>query len=107
MDLTSLTAEEILQEIHDLAQYQGIASREAWDELVDEVVDAHLDLAEFNQDEDLESLKETLKAGWSEYEEDMADPAQLPEESEEEDVEDQVVSTNDLEDEEEGEEEEF
>jgi hypothetical protein len=67
MELTSLTTEEILQEIHDLAQYQGIATRAAWDELVDEVIDAHLDLAEFNKDEDLEELKETLKAGWSEY----------------------------------------
>lgn len=87
MDLTSLTAEEILQEIHDLAQYQGVATRAAWDELVDEVVDAHLDLAEFNQDEDLENLKEILKAGWSEYEEDMTDPDQLPiEESKEGEV---------------------
>lgn len=100
MELTSLTAEEILQEIRDLAQYQGIATRAAWDELVDEVVDAHLDLAEFNQDEDLENLKETLKVGWSEYEEEMVESDHLIEEDASEQSEDREVALDELEEEE-------
>jgi hypothetical protein len=107
MDLTSLTAEEILQEIRDLAQYQGIATRAAWDELVSEVVDAHLDLAEFNQDEDLENLKETLKAGWSEYEEDVVESDQLIEEDAPEQPEDREVALHELEEDESEEEEIF
>lgn len=102
MDITTLTSDEILQEIKDLAQYQAIANQEAWDGLVDEVIDAHLDLGEFTSEEDLEALKENLKTAWSEYEADMADPDQFPvEEKEEGEVGELLVAAIDDEDEEE------
>jgi cell division septal protein FtsQ len=102
MELTTLTTEEILQEIKDLAQYQGISNQEAWDGLVDEVIDAHLDLGEFNSEEDLESLKENLKTSWSQYEADMAEPDQFKvEEKEESEQEELLVTGLDDEDEEE------
>jgi hypothetical protein len=71
------------------------------------VVDAHLDLAEFNQDEDLENLKETLKAGWSEYEEDVVESDQLIEEDAPEQPEDREVALHELEEDESEEEEIF
>lgn len=87
MSITTLTHDELLQELYDLAQYQGVTTQEAWDELVEEVVNAHLDLGELSDDEDIEAITETLCTAWSEYEKDKAEPDQFPEEEDKDEEE--------------------
>lgn len=68
MNLETLNRGDLFQEISDLAREQGVSSKETWDELVDEVVESHLDLGELNDDEDLEGVKDALKEAWKEFE---------------------------------------
>ncbi len=64
MKLTTLTIDELFDEIADLAREQGASSKDTWAELVDEVVEGHLSLAEIDDDDDVEGMKEALKARW-------------------------------------------
>lgn len=67
MNLDTLNRGELIAEISDLAREQGVTDQSGWNELVDEVLDSHLDLAELNADADLEGLKQALALGWEEY----------------------------------------
>lgn len=67
MSLTTLSPEQLYAEISDLARDQGISSKEQWDEMVDDVVEDHLDLGEIDLEEDSESLKDELRAKWTVY----------------------------------------
>ncbi|MBI2443948.1 MAG: hypothetical protein HYV42_01755 [Candidatus Magasanikbacteria bacterium] len=62
------TTDELYREVADLAREQGVAGQEMWNELVEEVVDAHLDLGELTDDENLENIKAELADRWHEYE---------------------------------------
>src|SRR3989338_4806114 len=73
MKLTTLTRQELYEEIIDLAQGQGVNSQETWNELVDETVESHLDLGELDVDRDTEGLKEGLYAQYGEYKHQMAE----------------------------------
>ena len=73
MKLTTLTRQELYEEIIDLAQGQGVNSQETWNELVDETVESHLDLGELDVDQDTEGLKEGLYAQYGEYKHQMAE----------------------------------
>ncbi len=67
MSLTTLTVEELFAEICDLARDQGVGSSEAWDSLVDDVLQSHMDLGELDSEEDVEGIGETLKMKWGDY----------------------------------------
>lgn len=67
MSLTTLTADELYKEISDLARDQGVAGQEAWDDLVEEAVEDHLDVGELDPDEDIEAMKKTLRQMWTSY----------------------------------------
>ncbi len=67
MNLETLNRAELFQELSELAREEGIASKEMWDDLVEEVVESHEDLGELNDDQDLEGMKTALKEAWTEY----------------------------------------
>ncbi|MBI4139055.1 hypothetical protein HY479_02795 [Candidatus Uhrbacteria bacterium] len=67
MNLDTLNRSDLFQEISELARAQGIATREEWGGLVEEVVDSHLDIGELDPDQNLTGLKELLHAMWDEY----------------------------------------
>lgn len=63
----SLDPEELFAELIEQARAQGIGSQEAWDELVDELIDAHLSVGEMDKDEDLAQLQVVLQARYADY----------------------------------------
>ncbi len=73
MSLTTLTPADLYAEIADLARDQGINSKEQWDELVDDVVEDHLDLGELDLEEDSEGIKDDLRGKWPVYKKETAD----------------------------------
>ncbi len=66
--LDTLSTADLFTEISDLAREQGVASREMWDELVDETLESHVAIGELNDDQDLEQKRQTLHEMWGEYE---------------------------------------
>lgn len=102
MPLTTLSLEDLYAEISDLARDQGVASREAWDEMVDDVVEDHLDLGELDLDQDTEGMKDVLRTRWQNYKEEslssdevdrVEEDVEMKEEREENDKEDELTTT--------------
>lgn len=73
MSVTTLTPNQLYEEIADLARDQGVDSKDRWQELVEEVVESHLSLGEIDLDDDTEGIKETLTTRWKVYKEELAD----------------------------------
>ena len=72
MSITTLTLEDLYLELSDLARDQGIDNKESWDELIDEVVEGHLDLGELDLEQDTEGMKELLRARWEAFKKESA-----------------------------------
>ncbi len=66
-NLDTLNRGDLFAECVELAREQGIADKESWETLVEEVISAHLDLGELNLDQDLEGARAELTARWDEY----------------------------------------
>jgi polyhydroxyalkanoate synthesis regulator phasin len=60
--------EQFFNQIKNRARAEGVASREEWEEVVGEMVDDRLDVGEMNKDQNLEEIKEVLRARYEEYE---------------------------------------
>jgi uncharacterized protein YihD (DUF1040 family) len=71
MHLDTLSRDELFKEIADLAREQGVADESMWKELVDQVIDSHLELGELDKDQDLVGLKTILQDSWGEYKREM------------------------------------
>ena len=69
MNLETLSNAELFTEISELAREQGVTSQDMWDELCDEVLESHQDIAEHNADQDTEGKRGVLHAMWAEYSE--------------------------------------
>ena len=67
MKLDTLSHAELFDEISDLAKEQGVTSQDMWNELVQEVLDSHLEMGELDKDMDLQNLRTVLSAMWEEY----------------------------------------
>lgn len=65
--LDTLNLNDLYQEIVELAREQGVADQATWDELCDEVIDSHAELAELNTDQNTEAYRTQLHAMWGEY----------------------------------------
>lgn len=101
MALTSLTIDKLYHEVAELFREQGALSRELWNEIVDEVVEGHVDLGELDEDQNTEGMKEVLRAKWNTFKEELSEEEKNSDEYEE----DTTTSIDDKEDEEDEEEE--
>lgn len=72
MSSGELNIDDLYAEVADLARDQGVADKETWVELVEEVVEGHLDLGEIDMETDTEAMKEVLRTKWEEYKEEAA-----------------------------------
>lgn len=72
MAVTTLTVEDMYNEVGDLARDQGVATKEQWDELVEDVVEDHLDLGELDLDQDTEGMKEVLQSRFGSWKKESA-----------------------------------
>ncbi len=87
MALTTLTIDELYQEVADLARDQGVADKETWHDLVEEVVEGHADLGELDDEQDTEGMKEVLRNKWEEYKEEAGEESEEGVEDEDEEAE--------------------
>jgi|GEM_PF-1196832 hypothetical protein len=78
MAIKTLDVADLYNEISDLARDQGVNTKALWDELVDEVIEAHLDIGEIDLEQDTETMKETLDEQWTIYKEESAISGGLP-----------------------------
>jgi hypothetical protein len=72
MALKTFDTADLYNEISDLARDQGVSSKALWDELVEEVIEDHLDIGEIDLEQDTETMKESLKEQWINYKEEAA-----------------------------------
>ena len=63
----SFNPEEIFADLVEQARGQGVTTQEAWDDLVDAEIDAHVNLGEMDKDDDLVNLREVLKARFTDF----------------------------------------
>lgn len=105
MNLDTLNIADLLKETMDIAREQGVTTRTDWRELVNVVVDGHLDLGELDKDQDLQGMKQALVNAWDEYTREAAPetkeavdedpdapvaPAALEDEEEKEEIQEEV-----------------
>ena len=65
--LDTLNINDLYKEIADLAREQGVESDEMWNELVEQVVQSHLELGELDEDQEINAFREKLEGMWEEY----------------------------------------
>ncbi len=83
-NLDTLSDGELYNEIAELAREQGLATQADWANLVEEVIESHVDLAELNDDQDLEGKRSTLNGMWETYRANSGEetPSQISEDPE-------------------------
>ena len=84
--ITSFGRTDLARELFDLAQLQAPDTQEVWNDLVDEIVEGHIDLGQLDQDQDTEGIKEYLRTLWDSYKEQATNPQALIEDEAEEDI---------------------
>jgi len=67
MEMPTLSPEDLLKEVIELAVDNGVQNQEEWDNVVAEVMDGHLALAELDSEEDIEEMQEVLCSRWKDY----------------------------------------
>ena len=58
----------LFDEIVQKGLAEGVTDREAWSQLVENVIDGHSMWAEMHDDQDLEGIQTTMQARWPEFE---------------------------------------
>ena len=83
-NLDTLSDGELYNEIAELARAQGVSTQADWANLVEEVIESHFDLAELNDDQDLEGKRKTLTDMWNTYQSTAGEetPSQIGEDPE-------------------------
>ncbi|MBD3251366.1 hypothetical protein GF380_02840 [Candidatus Uhrbacteria bacterium] len=66
-NLDSLNKADLYQTIADLAREQGVATQEDWNNLVEEVLQSHLNIGELAPDQPTEAMKTSLESRWDIY----------------------------------------
>jgi hypothetical protein len=62
MDKTnSLTIDDLYEELAELAREEATTARDVWNDLVEEVVEGHVDLGELDPDQDIEGTLSLLE----------------------------------------------
>lgn len=73
MAITTLTIDDLYSEITELAREEAVSTRELWNDMVEEVVEGHVDLGELDSDQDTEGMKEILRAKWNNFKDELAE----------------------------------
>jgi hypothetical protein len=73
--IKSLTIDDLYEELAELAREEATSARDVWNDLVEEVVEGHVDLGELDPDQDIEGMKEILGAKWHTFKEELAEEA--------------------------------
>ena len=68
VELFGYNEEGLLEEVISKARDEGVASQEAWNDLVEQVLDDHARVGEVDSDDDLTAMREALQARWGDYE---------------------------------------
>lgn len=61
--------EEMFFQLRDKAEVEGAYTQSEWDGLVDELMEERIERGELGEEDDLEGLKDTLKARFEQFEE--------------------------------------
>lgn len=61
------TPEGLYREAERRAREQGVAARDEWNDLVEEVIEEHRAVGEMHDDEELEDLERVLRERFDEY----------------------------------------
>ena len=65
--------QELFEEVVEKALAEGVANREAFEQMVDDVLEGHRRWMELDDDQNIEEKEEKLKARWPEYEQQLND----------------------------------
>lgn len=68
MDYLTLNLEELFEEVKTRATDEGAFSKEEWDSIVDDVLEAKHEFGEMHDDEDQSQIREALKTRFEEFE---------------------------------------
>jgi hypothetical protein len=58
---------EILKELRNRQQKQGIYTQEGWNELIDEIIEEKITASEISEDRNIESLRQQLRERWDDF----------------------------------------
>lgn len=67
------TDQELFEEVVEKSLAEGVADREAFEQMVDDVLEGHRRWMELDDDQNIEEKEEKLKARWPEYEQRLND----------------------------------
>jgi hypothetical protein len=65
-----VTVESLFDEIYVLAEEQGAQTQEIWNDLVEEVIQSHVDVEEFAPSDEIDKFRIDLKSRFDEYAQD-------------------------------------
>jgi hypothetical protein len=65
--------QEIFEDVCDQGIAAGVTTQEAFNELVDEVIEAHREVGELADDQDLIGDEAAIKARWGEYQDRLSE----------------------------------
>lgn len=68
VELFGYNEEGLLEEVVAKAREEGVTSAEAWNDLVEQVLDDHARVGEVDSDDDLVAMREALQSRWGDYE---------------------------------------
>ncbi len=71
----ALSNQELFEEVVERGLAEGAADREAYEGIVDDVLEQHREWMELHDDQNLEEKEEDLKSRWPEYEQRLSDRA--------------------------------
>ncbi len=67
MENLEYSQEELFQAVREMAETEGVASQESWNDMVEVVLNQKLDWAEVDIDDDLIQLREDLRARYRDF----------------------------------------
>jgi choline kinase len=67
VEMLSYNIEDLFEEVSERARETGVTTEEAWNELVEEVIDEHINWGEMDIDDDVTAIREALQSKWEEF----------------------------------------
>ncbi len=64
----AISEQELFDEITDRAIDEGVTDAEAFGQLVEAVINEHIDAGELDKDDDTEGMEDRIKDRWGEFE---------------------------------------